>query len=188
MSRLIDRGITALVRGWRGLRSRLQRWCWNRQPGVRVAASARIAPSARLVLDHGGAVWIGARVELSDGVIVAPYGGSIRVEDDVYVGPYSVLYGHGGLTIGRDTLIAAHSVFIPANHIFTDRGRPVRRQSVSRRGISIGRDVWLGCGVRVLDGARISDGCVVGAGSVVTENLDPYVVAVGTPARPIRER
>lgn len=52
--------------------------------------------------------------------------------------------------------------------------------------IRIGRNCWLGAGVIVLPGVTIGDNTVVGAGSVVTRDLPPNVVAVGTPCRVLR--
>ena len=52
--------------------------------------------------------------------------------------------------------------------------------------ITIGHNVWLGGGVIVLPGVTIGDNTVVGAGSVVTRDLPPDVVAVGNPARVVR--
>jgi acetyltransferase-like isoleucine patch superfamily enzyme len=43
-------------------------------------------------------------------------------------------------------------------------------------------------GVSVLPGVTIGDGCVVGAGAVVAKDIEPYSVAVGNPARPLRDR
>jgi acetyltransferase-like isoleucine patch superfamily enzyme len=60
--------------------------------------------------------------------------------------------------------------------------------SFSRGGIRIADDVWLAAGVIVLDGVTIERGCVVGAGAVVTESLPEYSVAVGSPARKLRDR
>lgn len=58
---------------------------------------------------------------------------------------------------------------------------------VSRK-IEIGDDCWLGINVVVAPGVVIGRGCVIGANSVVTRNLPPYSVAVGAPARVIRQR
>ena len=52
----------------------------------------------------------------------------------------------------------------------------------------IGHDVWIGHGAIVLPGITIGTGAVVGAGAVVTKNVEPYTVAVGVPAKPIRQR
>jgi acetyltransferase-like isoleucine patch superfamily enzyme len=174
-------------------RSRLRRVVLGRRLGIRIAADVYIAPTAQIQLESdgwklGGTIRIANGVRLSDGVILAPFGGSIVLEENVYVGPYSVLYGHGGLRIGRDCMIAAHCVLIPSNHRFDDPASPIRRQGASSQGIRIGRDVWLGAGVKILDGVSLGDGCVIGAGAVVNRNLDPNSIAVGVPARVIATR
>ena len=53
--------------------------------------------------------------------------------------------------------------------------------------IRIGDRVWLGADTLVLRGVTIGDDSVVGAGSVVTRDLPPRVLALGAPARPVRE-
>ncbi|QUN30592.1 CatB-related O-acetyltransferase [Cupriavidus sp. KK10] len=54
--------------------------------------------------------------------------------------------------------------------------------------VEIGCDVWIGARSIVLDGVRIGDGAIVAAGSVVTENVDPYAIVGGVPAKLIRRR
>jgi len=49
-------------------------------------------------------------------------------------------------------------------------------------------DAFVGANAVVLPGVTIPDGCVVGAGSVVTHDLEPWMVCTGAPARPVRER
>ena len=62
-------------------------------------------------------------------------------------------------------------------------------QGVYSKGpVVIGDDVWLGAGAMVLDGVQIGKGCIVGAGSVVTKNLPDYAVAVGVPAKILKNR
>lgn len=183
---------------------RLERWClaarwavrrrWlNATPGIDVSKHAIVAPSARFALQPDGwrlrgSIRVAAHCRIATGAMLAPFGGRIELAEGVYVGPYCVLNGHGGLRIGRKTLIAAHTVIIPANHGFDDTAVPIADQPESRLGIEIGDDVWIGCGVRILDGVTIGDGAVIGAGAVVTRSIPPWSIAIGVPARVIRNR
>lgn len=54
--------------------------------------------------------------------------------------------------------------------------------------VTIGNDVWIGHGAIVLPGVTIGTGAAIGAGAVVSRDIPPFAVAVGAPARPIRER
>lgn len=115
------------------------------------------------------------------------YGGHIKVGERTSINPYSVLYGQGGLTIGRCVRIAAHCVIVPANHGMA-RDKTIHEQPETKKGITIGDDVWLGTGVRVLDGTVIETGAVIAAGAVARGNLKGYGIYGGVPAKLIRER
>lgn len=115
--------------------------------------------------------------------------GSMVIEDHVHIGPNCLLGSAERLTVGRYTLIGFSCSIGGLQHGFEDAGTPIVKQSlVSRGGVVIGADVWLGANVTVMDGVTIGDGAVIGAGSVVTGDIPPYTVAVGAPARVIRER
>jgi acetyltransferase-like isoleucine patch superfamily enzyme len=160
----------------------------NTTPGIQIDPSIYIAANAKIQIDTdgcvlGGSVRISKGVIISDGVIIAPYGGSIEIGASAYIGPYCVLYGHGDLMIGRNTAIGAHTIIVPANHGFKQPDRPIHVQPLTKKGIVIGEDVWIGAGCKILDGVRIGNGAVIGAGSVVTRNVDEYSIAFGVPAR-----
>lgn len=134
-------------------------------------------------------------IEVGDGTIVKSFamlsaqpGGNIRIGDNCSINPYCVLYGHGGLTIGNNVRIATHTVIIPANHVFSDKNIPIKDQGLTKVGIVIGDDVWVGAGVRILDGCRIGRGAIIGAGAVVTKDVQPYSVVVGVPAKMVAHR
>lgn len=52
----------------------------------------------------------------------------------------------------------------------------------------IGNDVFVGANVTLLDGVRVGDGAVIGAGAVVVDDIPPYAVAVGVPAKVVKYR
>ncbi|WP_408008183.1 DapH/DapD/GlmU-related protein [Pseudalkalibacillus sp. A8] len=54
--------------------------------------------------------------------------------------------------------------------------------------VRIGHDVWIGHGAVIMPGVSIGTGAVIGAGAVVTKDIPPYMIAVGIPAKPLRER
>ena len=96
--------------------------------------------------------------------------------------------GNGGIEIGNNVRIATQCVIVSANHNFSQVDIPIVKQGETKQKIVIGDDCWLGAGVKVLAGVHIGKGCVVGAGAVVVNDLEPYSVAVGVPARVIKKR
>lgn len=165
------------------------KWEWLRSGGkVDIGAKSRVAFGTVFDLSQNGTVRTGRECVMSRGAIIAPYGGEIVLGDRVSVNSYTILYGHGGLTIGNDVRIAAHCVIVPANHRFDDPNLPIKRQGMSQLGITIEDDVWIGANVVVLDGTHICKGCVIGAGSVVRGHLEPMTIYAGSPTRKIGSR
>ncbi|HSM96186.1 MAG TPA: acyltransferase [Rhizomicrobium sp.] len=171
---------------WRVARRRARRLytlAYGALSGVAVGRGAIIMHGAKVSRELGGTIRIGDRSTIHPGAMLLAYGGFIRLGVNCSVNPYSILYGHGGLMVGDNVRIAAHCVVIPANHGTALGGGPIASQPISKRGIRIGSDVWLGAGVRVLDGAVIGDGCVVAAGAVVRGDLESCGIYGGVPAR-----
>lgn len=131
---------------------------------------------------------IGENCIFDVGVYVRLWGGKIKIGDNVFIGPYSVVYGHGGLTIGNNALIASHVTIIPANHNFSDKQIPINKQGETTKGVIIEDDVWVSTGVTILDGVNVGKGSVIAAGSVVTTSVPPYSVVGGVPGKIIKTR
>lgn len=96
---------------------------------------------------------------------------------------YSLFGSAGGITIG-DNVIAGQNVrFHAENHNYSDLNKLIVEQGVSRKGISVGHNCWIGAGAVFLDGSSIGSGCVVGANAVVTKQFPDNVIIGGVPAR-----
>jgi maltose O-acetyltransferase len=96
--------------------------------------------------------------------------------------------GFGGLVIGDYSNVGPGSMIHTANHLNDDLSRPFVGQGWRKQPVTIGADVWIGMGCVILPGVTIGDHAVVGAGSVVTKDIEPYAIAVGNPAKPIKSR
>jgi acetyltransferase-like isoleucine patch superfamily enzyme len=118
--------------------------------------------------------------------VIAQMGVGITVGDRSAVGAGSLLGGQGGIAIGRDVIMGPGVRIFSENHRHELLTAPIRAQGVSRRGVRIGDDCWIGAGATIVDGVTIGAGCVVAAGAVVTRDLPPQVAAAGVPARMIR--
>jgi maltose O-acetyltransferase len=114
--------------------------------------------------DYGYQTFVGARTFANYGLISLDVA-TVTIGDDVQIGPNVQL------------LTALHPVEPGLRRAKWEAAKPIR----------IGHNVWLGGGAIVLPGVTIGDDTVVGAGAVVTRDLPPGVVAVGSPARVVRK-
>ena len=112
----------------------------------------------------------------------------MNIGHDVYIGTGTTLFGHCGLDIGDNTLMAQNISLTPYSHIFEDPNTNIIEQGGHTRKVTIGRDCYIGMNVTILYSADIGDGSVVGSGAVVVKPLEPMSIAVGNPARVIRKR
>lgn len=131
---------------------------------------------------------IGSNCIIKSNTRIDSHGGNIKIGNLCSVNPNSILYGLGGLTIGNHVRIAAHCLIVPANHLFKDINKPIHYQGISKKGIVIEDDVWVGGRVTILDGCIIRKGCVIAAGAVVTKETDYYDIIGGIPAKKIGNR
>lgn len=124
-----------------------------------------------------------------DGSYIRPpffcdYGSYIHIGRDVFMNFNCVVLDVVPIHIGDRVQMASAVQLLAADHPLD----PVERASGREFGrpITIEDDVWLGGGAIVCPGVTIGRASVIGAGSVVTRDIPPGVVAVGNPCRPIR--
>ena len=139
----------------------------------------------------GGRVELGTRVHIYRGTIIeVGHGGSVVVGESSHIQTNCNLKGFvSDLRIGSHVQIAPQCTFSPYEHNFDDLAMPIRDQGLRSKGpIIVEDDAWLGVGVRVLEGVTIGTGSIIGAGSVVTQDIPPFAIAVGVPARVVGYR
>lgn len=151
-------------------------------PGVHFGSGVLIRGAERITT--GAGVFIDHRAYLNCGTLNKRRG-YIRLGDRVEIGPYSVLWGGGGIEIGNNVHLGAHV------HITSHQGRQVPPGQLNGElpfliecaPVRIGNDVLIYSGAIIVPGVTIGDHAVVGAGAVVVTDIPPYATAVGVPAR-----
>ncbi|MFC7528811.1 sugar O-acetyltransferase [Actinoplanes sp. GCM10030250] len=113
------------------------------------------------------------------------FGFNISVGDHFYANFDCVLLDGGGITIGDNVLFGPRVGIYTSNHAIDAAERVAG--GCYAKPVTIGDNVWIGGGVTINQGVTIGDNSIVGSGSVVTRSIPSGVIAVGTPARVLRE-
>ena len=113
------------------------------------------------------------------------YGKNIFMGENITLNYNVTILDIRKVTIGDNTMIGPGTMITTVGHPISPKGR--RNHQGIAKEVHIGRDVWIGGNVVVLPGVSIGDGSVIGAGSVVTRDIPAFSVAVGSPARVIRQ-
>lgn len=165
-----------------------------------IHATARLYPTASIQLQGlpGDRIRVGANSHIRGELLVFGHGGQINIGEYCYVGEQSRIWSAEQIDIG-DRVLISHCVTIMDNltHPIDPELRHRQFREIVTSGhptvIDLGEepvvlenDVLVGCHCVLLQGIRVGRGAVIGAGSVVTSDIPPMVIAAGNPARVIR--
>jgi maltose O-acetyltransferase len=109
----------------------------------------------------------------------------ISVGNNVSINAFVHMWGHGGITIGNDCLIASH---VSINSVTHDTVASLYRETIIEKKVLIGNNVWIGSHAVILPGISIGDNSIVGAGAVVTKDVPANTIVAGVPATIIRNK
>jgi acetyltransferase-like isoleucine patch superfamily enzyme len=178
-----------------------QKWRWyqrNQLPWRRARIHAHFArrgafckwPVHGEVLDafDDGRLEVGAGTLLEPGVwITMGPAARVRIGEGTFLNLGVMVAATELVEIGDHCMFANGSFVTDANHRFDDPALPVPWQGFTSKGPTrVGDNVWCGANVVVTSGVTIGERCVIGANSVVTEDVPPFSIAAGAPARVLK--
>jgi acetyltransferase-like isoleucine patch superfamily enzyme len=111
--------------------------------------------------------------------------GDVLIGNHTLIGIANVIIGP--VTIGNHVIFAQNIVASGLNHSYTDINTPIHEQKIITAPIVIEDDCWIAANVVITAGVTIGKHSVIAAGAVVTKDIPPYSVAVGNPAKVIRQ-
>lgn len=173
-----------------GKRPAIGRGVIVRRPG-NIEIGNRVLVDDYAVLDvrgESGSISLGDFVSLGRFTTVAAKHGSISLGPGVNVGSYCRIATQSKVEIGESALIAAYCYIGPGNHAHDDSNSPlIEREMEIKGGVTIGAHCWIGARTTILDGVTIGDGAIIGAHSLVLEDIPPRSIAIGSPAKVVKE-
>jgi acetyltransferase-like isoleucine patch superfamily enzyme len=152
---------------------------------VAISDNCFIAPEANLFAEPGRDIVMGNNSYIAAECVLH---GPIKIGKNVSINHHVTMEGGSqAIVIGDDTRIASYCTFYAFNHGM-NADRLINEQPVSSKGIVIGKDVWIGARVGIVDGVTIGDHAVIGLGSVVTKDVPAFAIVAGSPAKQIGDR
>lgn len=144
---------------------------------------------AGVLVFHPENVELGANVYVGHyAILKGYYKNTMKIGDETWIGQQAFLHSAGGIEIGARVGIGPGVRIITSSHAEAGRDVPILSAPVTLAPVVIEDDCDLGVSAVVLPGVHIGRGAQIGAGAVVTGNIPPYAVAMGVPAKVMRER
>lgn len=140
-------------------------------------------------LDKKKLITVRAHAEIQDHVIIRTYSNPVVIGQYTQINPFTVIYGGSGVYIGNNVMIAPHCMIAAGDHDFKQTDKPIRfAANLSKGPIIIEDNVWIAANCTITDGVRIGRDAVIAANSVVIQDVEPYDIVGGVPAKVIGNR
>jgi galactoside O-acetyltransferase len=137
-------------------------------------------------------IWVGDHVIIDDFALVIP-GAASAIGSYVHIASFCSITGGGAFFLEDFSALSAGCRLVTGSDDFkgpslTNPTVPAEFKNVRRSYVRLGRHALLGTNTVVLPGVTIGEGATVGANSLVTRDLEPWTVNIGTPARAVKAR
>jgi len=115
-------------------------------------------------------------------------GESLIIGNNVGINHYCFIGVRGSIEIGDNVIFGPRVNVFSENHNFADRSIPIKHQGTTKGKTVIGSDVWIGANASIMSGVSIGNGAIIAAGAVVTQDVAPFSIVGGVPAKVIKMR
>jgi acetyltransferase-like isoleucine patch superfamily enzyme len=146
-----------------------------------------------VIIEKGVMVFHPETIILHDNVYIGHYSiikgyykNSMEIGQGTWIGQNSFLHSGGGIRIGKAVGIGPYVKILTSYHIEESTDIPVMYNRLEFKKVIIEDGVDIGIGSIILPGIRIGERSIIGAGSVVTQDVGPYTVVAGSPAKLLR--
>ena len=154
---------------------------------IKIGVNFRLASGSELVLHPGCLFEIGKNGNCGKhSTISVLSNGNMIIGDNVGIGNNDQIVCHGHIQIGDNSILAPYVMIYDHNHLF-DSTTGVHHKEYDIGEVVIGKNVWIGTGSIILKDVHIGNTVIIGAGSVVTKDILDNSIAVGNPAKVIRQ-
>ena len=134
------------------------------------------------------------RLEVGEGTlfepnvwITCPGDARIRIGEGTFLNMNVMVAAHELVEIGDHCMFANGCFVTDANHRFDDADKPITWQGFTSKGPTrVGDNVWCGAHVVITSGVTVGERSVIGANSVVTQDIPPFSIAAGIPAKVLK--
>ena len=151
---------------------------------------SQVRPSARIQISGTGRIKIGSHFYIGYNSELHVWNKQLRIGNNTSINDNCKIYGE--VNIGSNCLFASNIYVSSGSHTYDHSPfLPIKAQDKLvgvNSPVIIEDDCWIGFGVVIMPGVYIGKGSIIGANSVVTKNISPYSICVGTPSKEIGKR
>ena len=112
---------------------------------------------------------------------------TVWIGENVHINRGAFIRAEGGLHIGDNVHIARNLTIYTINHNYQGDALPYD-DTVVKKPVDIGNNVWIGINVTIIPGVSIGEGAIIGAGTVVTKDVPPLAIIGMPPTRVLKYR
>jgi acetyltransferase-like isoleucine patch superfamily enzyme len=177
----IDVHVDGTARVGLGVRMELSRSSHN---ALVIGPRCRVAAGAQFSLRNGN-VHVGANTVVRR-MATFQVSGTAEIGDEVLVSTGVVVHCEQSVVVGNQSVLSEYTTVADSRHVRTPPGVPIHHSTTSD-AVRIGANVWVASHVVITSGVTIGDQAIIGGGAVVTNDVPDWWLAVGNPARLVKE-